>query len=98
MLLLLLQPAGGPSDSRPAEPAEGGPSAAAGPGSITLHESVRKSGLMGFCDVAPGENKVLRIVYLLRVRFLIPAAILAPRTPHHADDSRTTKSPPAKLS
>lgn len=34
------------------------------PGKLVLHSGVRKSGLMGFCDVAPGEMKHLRVAYL----------------------------------
>jgi Domain of unknown function (DUF3395) len=34
------------------------------PGKLVLHQGVRKAGLMGFCDVAPGEMKHLRVAYL----------------------------------
>lgn len=33
-------------------------------GKLLFHNGVRKSGLMGFADVAPGEDKVLRIAYV----------------------------------
>mmetsp|Transcript_4852 Transcript_4852/g.13946 ORF Transcript_4852/g.13946 Transcript_4852/m.13946 type:complete len:731 (+) Transcript_4852:327-2519(+) len=53
-------PAAGPSGSSP-----GGRDGSGGE-TLRLHAGVHKSGLMGFCDVAPGAEKVLRIAYLLQ--------------------------------
>lgn len=35
---------------------------------LVFHNGVRKSGLMGFADVAPKDDKILRIAYLFEVR------------------------------
>jgi Domain of unknown function (DUF3395) len=36
-----------------------------------MAQGVSKSGLMGFCDTAPGEQKMLRLVYRWKDRWYL---------------------------